>query len=61
MKWIKDYLRKRKINKLGKKMERLQHEAMHFQRNGKLRLLADVMVEIEKLAEQTRELENEGG
>ena len=40
-------------------MERLQRDAMHFQRNGKLRLLAEVMVEIEKLAEETREIENE--
>lgn len=59
MKWIKDYLRRRKLNSIGKKMERLQREAMHLQRNGKLRLFADVMQQIEKLVEETREIENE--
>ena len=59
MKWIKDFFRKRKLSNIGKKMERLQRDAMHLQRNGKLRLFAEVMQEIEKLAEQTREIENE--
>ena len=58
MKWIKDYLKRRKTNSIRKKMERLQRDAMHLQRNGKLRLYADVMAEIEKLA---KELESEEG
>ena len=56
MKWIKDFLAKRKQNKINKKIEMLQQEALFFQRNGKLRLYASVMAEIEKLA---KELEDE--
>ena len=58
MKWIKDFLIKRKKNKISKKMEGLQQEALFYQRNGKLRLYASVMAEIDKLA---RELESEEG
>lgn len=56
MKWIKDFLIKRKKNKISKKIEGLQQEALFYQRNGKLRLYASVMAEIDKLA---KEMENE--
>ena len=56
MKWIKDFLIKRRKNKISKKIEGLQQEALFYQRNGKLRLYASVMAEIDKLA---KELENE--
>ena len=56
MKWIEDFLNKRKQNKISKNIERLQQEALFYQRNGKLRLYASVMAEIDKLA---KELENE--
>ena len=56
MKWIEDFLNKRKQNKISKKIERLQQEALFYQRNGKLRLYASVMAEIDKLA---KELESE--
>ena len=58
MQFIKDYFKKRKLDKIKKKISRLQQEAMHFQRNGKLRLYASVMVEIEKLE---KEIANESG
>jgi len=56
MQWIKDFLAKRKKNRISKNIERLQQEALFYQRNGKLRLYASVMAEIDKLA---KELESE--
>ena len=58
MKWIEDFLNKRKQNKISKKIERLQQEALFYQRTGKLRLYASGMAEIDKLA---KELANEAG
>lgn len=58
MKWFKDFLIKRKKSKISKKIEALQQEALFHQRNGKLRLYASVMAEIDKLA---KELESEEG
>ena len=58
MKWIKDFLIKRKKNKISKKIEALQQQALFHQRNGKLRLYASVMAEIDKLE---KEMENEEG
>ena len=58
MKWIKDFLIKRKKNKISKKIEGLQQQALFHQRNGKLRLYASVMAEIDKLV---KEMENEEG
>lgn len=52
MQWIRDFLTKRKRNSISKKIERLQQEALFYQRNGKLRLYASVMAEIDKLAEE---------
>ena len=56
MQWIKDFLAKRKKNRISKNIERLQQEALFYQRNGKLRLYASVMAEIDKLS---KELESE--
>ena len=52
MKFITDFLNTRKQNKIRNKIARLQEQAMHFQRNGKLRHYAEVMDEITKLEEQ---------
>ena len=51
MKFIKDFLHNREVNKLKKKIARLQSEALQLQRNGKLRLYASAMEEIEKLSD----------
>ena len=52
MQWIRDFLAKRKRNNISKKIERLQQEALFYQRNGKLRLYASVIAEIDKLEEE---------
>ena len=52
MKFLTDFLNKRKKNKIKKKISRLQQEALHLQRNGKLRHYAEVMSEISKLEGQ---------
>ena len=52
MKFLTDFFNKRKQNKIRKKIERLQLEALHLQRNGKLRPYAEVMAEITNLEEQ---------
>jgi hypothetical protein len=60
MKFIKDFFKNRKLNKLKKKIERLQQDALHLQRNGKLRLYASVMSEIEELSDKlTENVDNE--
>lgn len=51
MKFIKDFLFNREINGINKKIARLQSQALEFQRNGKLRLYAEVMKEIDTLSE----------
>ena len=50
MQFIKDFLLKREINKLKKKIAKLQSEALYLQRNGKLRLYASAMKEIDELS-----------
>ena len=55
MKFLIDFFNKRKLNNIRKKIARLQEEAMHFQRNGKLKHYAEVMLEIAKLEEQINE------
>ena len=47
MKFIKDFLFNREIKKINKKIARLQSQALELQRNGKLRLYAEVMSEID--------------
>ncbi len=55
MKFLIDFFNKRKQNNIRKKIARLQEEAMHFQRNGKLKHYAEVILEITKLEEQINE------
>ena len=50
MKFIKDFLHNREINKIKKRIDRLQEQAVHFQRNGNLRQYATIMGEIEELS-----------
>ncbi len=58
MKFIKDFFFNMKINRIKKKISRLQTEALHLQRNGKLRHYASVMSEIDQLE---KEITNESG
>ena len=51
MKFIKDFFRNREINNIKKKISRLQMDALYFQRNGKLRLYASTMKEIQELSD----------
>lgn len=59
MKFIKDFLHNRDINKLKKKIARLQSDALQLQRNGKLRLYAEVMKEIDEVSTSLVEKLNE--
>ena len=52
MSFIKDFLKKREINKIKKKIAKLQEKAVHWQRNGNLRGLADIMEQIGALEEE---------
>ena len=52
MKFINDFLNKRKQNKIRKKIAKLQEEAMQYQRNGNLRALARIAEQITELEEQ---------
>ena len=56
---IKQFLRKMKINKLRKKIQSLQTEAMYYQRNGNLRMLGFIMSEIQKLENKLMDLEDD--
>jgi hypothetical protein len=49
MKFITDFLNKRKENKIEKKIAVLQERAMQFQRNGNLREYANIIKQIEEL------------
>ena len=60
MKFIKEYFRKREIKQLTKKIARLQMEALHHQRNGKLRLYASILQEVETLSDKlANKIDNE--
>jgi len=52
MKFLNDFLMKRRQNKIRKKIAKLQEEAMHYQRNGNLRAMAQITEQITKLGEQ---------
>ena len=52
MKFITDFLNKRKENKIAKKIATLQERAMHYQRNGDLREYANIIKQIEELEEK---------
>ena len=56
---IKEFLRKMKTNKLRKKIQSLQTEAMHYQRNGNLRMLGFITSEIQKLENKLLDLEDD--
>ena len=51
IKFINNFLNKRKQNKLANKIAVLQEQAMIFQRNGNLRMYAEVMKQISVLEE----------
>ena len=51
MSFIKDFLKKRKIKELKKRIAKLQEKAVHWQRNGNLREYAFVIKEIEELSD----------
>ena len=53
MKFITDFLNKRKENKLAKKIAALQERAMQYQRNGNLREYANIIKQIEELEEKS--------
>ena len=52
MKFITDFLNKRKESKIAKKIATLQERAMQFQRNGNLREYANIIKQIEELEEK---------
>ena len=55
IKFINNFLSKRKQNKLANKIAVLQEQAMIFQRNGNLRMYAEVMKQIDELEKQINE------
>ena len=52
MKFITDFLNKRKENKITKKITALRIQAMQLQRNGNLREYANMIKYIEELEEE---------
>ena len=52
MKFLNDFLNRRKQNKIANKIADLQEQAMIYQRNGNLRGLAYVMDQIAELEKQ---------
>ena len=59
MKFIVDYFKNRKTNKIRKDIQRLQTDAMHYQRNGNLRMLGYIMSEIQELEHKLLDLEDD--
>ena len=55
MKFITDFLNKRKENKIAKKIATLQERAMQYQRNGDLREYANIIKQIEELEESAND------
>ena len=55
MKFINDFLNKRKQNKIRKKIAKLQEQAMLYQRNGNLRAMASITEQITELEAQINE------
>ena len=56
---IKNFLKKMKRNKLRKQIQRLQTDAMLYQRNGNLRMLGYIMSEIKELEDKLLDLEDD--
>ena len=59
MKFIIDYFKNRKTNKIRKDIQRLQTDAMLYQRNGNLRMLGYIMSEIQELENKLLDLEDD--
>ena len=61
MKFIRDFLHNREVNKIKKRISVLQEKALHWQRNGNLREYAVVVNQLEELTdyliEKTQEKE----
>ena len=55
MKFITDFLNKRKENKIAKQIATLQERAMQYQRNGNLREYANIVKQIEQLEESAND------
>ena len=55
MKFINDFLNKKKQNKIRKKIAKLQEQAMQYQRNGNLRAFASIVKQITELEGQINE------
>lgn len=55
MKFFSNFLKKRKQNKIRKKIADLQEQSMHYQRNGNLRGLAYIVEQITDLEAQLDE------
>jgi cell fate (sporulation/competence/biofilm development) regulator YmcA (YheA/YmcA/DUF963 family) len=55
VKFINDFLNKRKQNKIRKKIAKLQEQAMQYQRNGNLRAYASITEQITKLEGEINE------
>ena len=55
MKFITDFLNKRKESKIAKKIATLQERAMRYQRNGNLREYANIIKQIEELEESSND------
>ena len=55
MKFITDFLNKRKENKIAKKIATLQERAMQYQRNGDLREYANIVKQLEELEESAND------
>ena len=53
MKFITDFLNKRKESNIAKKIATLQERAMQLQRNGNLREYANIIKQIEELEEKS--------
>ena len=55
MKFLNNFLNKRKQNKIKNKIADIQEKAMHYQRNGNLRAFASITKQITELEEQINE------
>jgi len=55
MKFLNNFLNKRKQNKIKNKIADLQEKAVHYQRNGNLRALAYIVDQIAELEQQLSE------
>ena len=59
MKFINDFLKKRKLNKIRKKISRLQERMVYFQRNGNLNECAKISGEIDTLKIEIKSIDKD--